>query len=168
MDLAERQRGLRQSSEGQDAREVARRRHDDREYRCHLAISSREEGEPALRLHQPPPGPPDVPERRLQLQLLVGFTARERDAFRVFAYADHAKPELRVVALQVEVDADQRPANEVGRDGPQRRVEDGHPHHVAWDHDRKAWKPQGQRAGQEPEQHHERSQSRQGVEDTGQ
>ena len=133
LDLAEGEGGLGQPAQGDRARKEPRRRHEDGKDGRRLAVPRREEGQAALGLHQSPPGPPDVAEGDAQLLLLVRLAAIERDALGVLADADHAKPEVGIGALQIEVDADQAPTDEVGGDGSRRGIDDGHPYHVARD-----------------------------------
>ena len=64
-----------------------------------------------------------------------GLAAIERDAFRVLADAHHAVAEVGVVALQREIDAHQRPADQVGGQRADQRIEERRPHHVAGDGD---------------------------------
>ena len=58
-----------------------------------------------------------------QAPLLVLLAAIERDAFGVLADADHAVAEVGVVALEVEIDPHQRPADQVGQPGADERVD---------------------------------------------
>jgi len=78
----------------------------------------------------------------------------QRDAFAVLAQPDQRKAKVRLEALLVEVEADERPADDVGEPGAGDRVDHRDPHHIA----RNAEARDLERARQRPQDGDERHQ----------
>ena len=81
--------------------------------------------------HELPPVADHRGEALAQAAELLALAAVQRHALAVLAQAHQRKAEIGLEALLVEVEADQRPADEVGEDGADDRVDQRDPDQVA-------------------------------------
>ena len=110
---------------------IPRRGHQEREDDGRLGIAGGKPGQPLLAAHDPPPVGNDVGETAGQSPGLLGLAAVEGDGFGVFPYPHQGVPEVGLVALLEEVEADQRAADVVGEQRAESGVEHGGPEHGA-------------------------------------
>ena len=62
---------------------------------------------------------------------LGGLAAQQRDLFGIFPDAHQVEAKIRFVLLLPEIDADQRPADQVGQDGAEHRIDQRAPDEIA-------------------------------------
>src|SRR4029450_4312197 len=93
---------------------------------------------------------------------LVGLPAIEGHTLRVLAEADQAESEVRLVALPVEVQADEGSAEQVGEPRAADRVEHGDPYHVSGQGNRGSADGHREGAGETPQDSHEGHRGRKG------
>ncbi len=96
--------------------------------------------------------------KRASSRLVLGLLAREqRDLLGVLAHANEVEAEIGFIALLVEIELDQRPADEVGEQGAEHGIEQRRPHEVAWNPPLTAEQDQGRIRRQVPEDDDERA-----------
>ena len=66
------------------------------------------------------------------------FATEQCDLLRVFADTRHSEAKVRLKALLVEIQRDQRPTDEMGEHRPDRGIDDGDPDQIAGNVERKA------------------------------
>src|SRR5262249_27487922 len=116
LDPAEGGGDLHQLAELDGPGEVARSRHQDGEDTGGLAVACREPGDALLHPNELPPVVEDRREALAQAPLLKRLPGRESHLLGALAQPNQAEAEVRLGALPSRVQADERPADEVGDD----------------------------------------------------
>ena len=125
--------GLHQTTEGDLACIVARRRHDERKDDGELPVAVHIEVQQLRPPHQPPVVFNDIGKALLEPLCLCHLAAIERDALTVLPHAHHAETEIRLVALLIEIQSDEFSPNQMDEDAANARIEEGQPEHIAVD-----------------------------------
>ena len=129
--VEERRRALEDEAEADAAREVARGRDEIRKRDGELQVELGEPVEILALVHDAEPVAHHVLEALAEIGELERLALVERDAFAVLAQAHERIAVVGLVALLVEVEADQRAADAVREQAADERVRDGDPHHEA-------------------------------------
>ncbi len=152
--LTEGLRRLRQAAELNLPGKVTRRGHQDGEDDGELAIKRAVPGEQLLPLHDAPPVAPHIGKAVAVSGQFALLAVVERNAFVVFAGTRQTEAEIRLVALLVEVEPNQRLAHPMRQHAAHPGIQNGDPHHVTGNGDAE----QGDRARQHPQHDQKRKQ----------
>src|SRR5262249_46736597 len=132
LNLAEGRGDLHQAAELDRLAEIARGgdqiREDDRE----LIIAIGEPTKPFPASDNPPPIHDDTGKTRLKRVELPGLATVKGDILCVFAQPDHAKAEIRFVALLVEIEPDQRLSDPSREHSTDDSVDQRRKDHIPW------------------------------------
>ncbi|MNM07677.1 hypothetical protein D3C81_177280 [compost metagenome] len=112
------------------AGKIARCRHQQRENNGELAVKIGSDIEPPGDAHDRPPVGANSIKTVAQLLRLAGFAVIQRDGIVVFADADQAKTEVRLITLLVKTELNQRFADPPDQQGTQPGVQQSEPHHI--------------------------------------
>ncbi len=96
-----------------------------------LRITGGEEGELLGARHDREPIGDHVAEAVHQAPLLGRLAVEQRDLLGILAHAHEVEAEVRLVALLIEVEPDQRPPDQMRDHGAHRRVDHRRPHQIA-------------------------------------
>ena len=73
------------------------------------------------------------PKRSTRRSRLGAFAVQQRDLFGILAHPHEIESEVGLVALLVEIESDQRPADQMGETGADQRIDQRSPHQIARD-----------------------------------
>lgn len=105
---------LHQRAERNGAGEVGRAHHQDGEHRRDMSVAGDEAGQPRLSQHQRGPVVNQHREPSRQFCALDRLAGHERHRFCIVGHPRDGEAEIGLVALLVEVEPDQRPADAMG------------------------------------------------------
>ncbi len=145
-DLPERLPDLHKTAELDRAGEEPGRGHDQRKNDRQLPIERLEPGDLLALEHDLPPVADHRGKALVEPGELFLLAAVERHSLAVLAQPHERKPEVRLEALLIEIEADERLADEVGEHAADDGVDQGRPDHVARNRD----PPDLERAGNRP------------------
>ena len=100
-------------------------------------------------------GAEHVTEVQFEQAALAGLAAMQRDRADVVADPHKGRAQLRLAAVALGVEVDQRIADAEAREGAERGVEQRRPDHVAGDGDRVPGEMEGEASREPPQHHHE-------------
>ena len=113
--------GLHQAAELDRAGEIGRADHDEGKHDRGLRIAGGEEGELLLPRHDRQPVGDHVAEAHQQPVAFGALAVEQGDLLGVLAHAHQVEAEIGFVALLLEIERDQRPADQMGERGADAR-----------------------------------------------
>jgi hypothetical protein len=116
----------------------------------HLRIGGGKGRQLLRALHDAEPVVDHQGKSRQQPHPLDGLAAQQRDLFGVFPRPHQIETEIGLKALLLEIEIDQRPADQMGQQRPEQRVDQGAPHQIAGNRDVPAEQMQRRFVGQAP------------------
>ena len=140
--------------------EIERADHDEGEDDGDLGVAGGEEGQLLLPRHDLVPVADDAREAVAERVALGRLALEERDLLGSSRAAAPGEAEVGLVALLVEIEPDQRPADEVGEPGADDGVDERRPDQIAGDVVALAEEDQRARRRQAPQDEQEREQRR--------
>ena len=120
------------------AREIQRRRHQDRRDQREPAVAGGHPGQIGRAGHQRGASPQHAVQIELDAPRLVRLAARERDRIDVLVHAHQREAQIRLAGIALGVAIDQALAHPVAQQRGRAGIEDRGPHHVARDRDGRA------------------------------
>ena len=133
------------------APEVARRCHQQGKHDGELAIEVGGDVQPPGDAHNCPPVAANGVETIAQLLRLARFAVVQRDGVVVFADADQAETEVRLVPFLIEAQHDQRFADPPDQQRSQHRIQQRKPHHITGQRDGVLAEREGHRPADVPQ-----------------
>src|SRR5262245_62418246 len=86
---------------------------------------------------------------------LGGFSSQQRDLLGILAHPNKVETEVGLEPLLAEIERDQRPADEMGERGSDRRIEQRRPYQVTWNREARTEQMERGSRGEGPQNHHE-------------
>ena len=151
-------RGLHQRRRAGWAGEIGRAHHDEGKDDRGLAVAGGEEGELLVARHDLEPVADHAAEAVHQpAASRRASPLQQRDLLGILAHAHQVEAEIRLVALLVEVERDQRPADQMGEQRADDRIDERRPDQIARDVPVDAEERQRRRRRQAPQDDRRRS-----------
>ena len=125
--------GLHQPAELNGVGEVGRADDDVGEDDRDLRVARGQEGELLRAGHDPQPVADDGREALAEALAFGGFAPQQRDLLGVLAHAHEVEAEVGLIALLEEIQRDQRPADEMGEQRADHRIDQRGPDQIARD-----------------------------------
>jgi hypothetical protein len=149
---------LHQAAERHGAKEIDWAHHQEGEDDGDLGIAGGEEGESLGALHDAVPIAHHVGEAVTQALLLGLFAGEQRDLLGVLPEANQREAEICLVALLIEIELHQRPADEMRHPGADDGIDQRRPNEIARNLEGLRANDERGGCGQVPQDHHERHQ----------
>ena len=143
--------GLHQPAELDGVGEIGRARHDKGEHHRGLRIAGGEEGELLLPRHDRHPVGDDIAEAQQQAVMLRLLAVEQGDLLGILAHPHQIEAEVGLVALLLEIQRDQRAADQMRERGADDGVDQRRPQQIAGNIELDAEQMQRRRGRQSPQ-----------------